>query len=347
MMEFQKASDRLNFFFSQHSWALLVDMPSDDSLDKHLQVLRTVCRHWGSKLEFPFQFNAAAFENTHEAHEYWLQKIPGLRLLHSRKQEIIIKDLYDGYDAQRANQLLRRKMKLDDSAWGHLIYFGGPRRTFICTFPEMPEPQALRHAIVKFHENHVAESILESETEQSQETLAYAEKHGLLELASPNTQILLNANNSESAVRLNQVMSGESLIPIRLNYVHCTIDFQELGKVHLSPVCFAIYCLYIDVAKGFTNKERGLEKYLNKAIENYGRIRGSDETKDGLSAIHNCFNTSDPDDKPFRDAVYKIKKEIIKALGNNNLAKQYYVTGQNGGIKRISIPREFVHYVNE
>ncbi len=346
-MEFQKASDRLNFFFSQHSWALLVDMPSDDSLDKHLQVLRTASRHWGSQLEFPFQFNAAAFENTHEAHEYWLQKIPGLRLLHFRKQEIIISDLFEGYNPERANQLLRRKMKLDKNAWGHLIYFGGLRRTFICTFQTMPEPQALRNAVVSFHENHVAESILESETEQSQETLAFAEKHGLTRVTTSNTQILLNSNNSESAVRLNQVMSGESLIPIRLNYVHCTIDFQELGIVHLSPVCFAIYCLYIDVAKGFRNKERGLKEYLNKAIDNYGRIRrGSDEIEDGLSAIHNCFNTSDPDDKPFRDAVYKIKKQIIATLGNNELAKQYYVTGQNGGIKRISIPREFVHYVN-
>ena len=345
-MEFQKASDRLNFFFSQHSWALLVDMPSDDSLDKHLQVLRTASRHWGSQLEFPFTFNAQAFANNHESEEYWREKIPRLRLLHSRKQEIIISDLFEGYNPARANQLLRRKMKLDENAWAHLIYFGGPRRTFICTFQTMPEPQALRNAVVSFHENHVAEPILESETEQSPKILAYAEKHDLFELASPNTQILLNANNSDSAIRLNQVMSGESLISIRLNYVLCTIDFQELGELRLSPVCFAIYCLYIDVAKGFRNKERGLEEYLNKVIENYGRIRGSDETEDGLRAIRNCFNMSDPDDKPFRDAVYKIKKEIIKTLGNNELAKQYYVTGQNGGIKRINVPRELVHYVN-
>ncbi len=345
MMEFQKASDRLNFFFSQHTWVLLVDMPSDDSLDKHLQVLRTACKHWGSKLEFPFQFNSTAFENTHEAHEYWLQKIPGLRLLHSRKQEIIISDLFEGYDPARANQLLRRKMKLDENAWAHLIYFGGPRRTFICTFPQMPEPQALRNAVVSFHENHVAESILESEIVQSPETLAFAEKHGLSNITKSNTQILLNGNNSESAVRLNQVMSGESLIPIRLNYVHCTIDFQELGEVHMSPVCFAIHCLYIDVAKGFRNKERG--GFLEKVEINYRRITEMADTEDGLRAIRNCFNMSDPDDKPFRDAVYKIKKEIIKTLGNNNLAKQYYVTGQNGGIKRISIPRQLVHYVNE
>ncbi len=342
-MEFKRVSDRLSFFFSQHSWALLVDMPSDDSLDKHLQVLRTASRHWGSQLEFPFQFNAAAFENTHEAHEYWLQKIPGLRLLHSRKQEIIISDLFEGYSPKRANQLLRRKMKLDENAWAHLIYFGGPRRTFISTFQTMPEPQALRNAVVSFHENHVAESNLESEIEQRPETLSFAQKHDLLELASPNTQILLNANNSESVVRLNQVMSGESLIHIRLNYVQCTIDFQELGAVHLSPVCFAIYCMYLNAEEGIRNKERNDSKYL--AVKNYLRIRGSADIEDIPSAIHNCFIISD--DKPFRDAVYKIKKEIIKTLGNNELAKQYYVTGQNGGLKRISIPREFVHYDNE
>ena len=81
-MEFQRASDRLNYFFSPHRWALPVDATNIDAISPHLQALQTACNHWGSKLEFPLQLNPQAFENTHEANEFWLQKMPGLRLLH-------------------------------------------------------------------------------------------------------------------------------------------------------------------------------------------------------------------------------------------------------------------------
>lgn len=343
MMEFQKASDRLNFFFSQHSWALLVDMPSDSSLDKHLQVLRTASRHWGSKLEFPFQFNATAFENTHEAHEYWMEKIPRLRLLHSRKQEIIIKDLYDGYDAQRANQLLRRKMKLDESAWGHLIYFGGPRRTFICTFQTMPEPQALRDAVAKFHENHVAESILKLETVQSSDAIAFGAQYEMSDLSALNTQIFIDANNSDSAVRLKQSVSSKYPMRISLNYSNCSIEFKDWDIiVKLTPLCFAIYYMYLEVPQGFKNVNR--KTYIDKAHHQYFGYWGTLANENARRIFENCFNTSNPDDKPFRDVIYKIKIAFIDALKiDDDLTKLYYVTGKSGDVKRIKIPREFVN----
>ena len=105
--------------------------------------------------------------------------------------------------------------------------------------------------------------------------------------------------------------------------------------------------MYLDASEGIINKERCDEEYNyeENAKYHYRRIWGIDETEDLPSAIHNCFIIRD--DKPLRDAVSKIKKEITEALGNNELAKQYYVTGKNGGIKRISVPRELVHYKNE
>ena len=133
-MEFRRASSRLNFFFDVHSWALLLDMPLDGSLDTHLQVLKTTCAHWGSKLAFPFQLDAHAFENNVDAESYWFQKLPGLRLLHYRKQSILISDLFEGYNPQLANQFLRRKLNLDQTAWGHLIYFAESMGTFVCSF---------------------------------------------------------------------------------------------------------------------------------------------------------------------------------------------------------------------
>jgi hypothetical protein len=343
-MEFKKVSDRLSFFFSLHSWALLVDMPSDGSLDKHLQGIRTACKHWGSKLEFPFQFNATAFENNLESEEYWRGKIPRLRLLHSRKQDIILSELFEGYDPKQANQLLRRKMRLDQNAWAHLIYFGGPRCTFSCTFQTMPEPQELRNAVVHFHENHIAETNLESSEEQSPQAIDFGVQHGMSNLNTLNTQILLGANNSASALRLNQSASNSYPIPISINYFNCSIEFQYCDiEVKLTPTCFAIYCMYLKVSEGFTNKQRVSYKLFAKNA--YLNILGRDELSIDLSALNNCFDLRD--DKPFRDAVYKIKREIIRALGDTDLARQYYVTGSNGGLKRICIPQEFVNNLRE
>jgi len=341
-MEFRRASDRLNFFFSPYRWALLVDVPADGSLVAHLQVLGTICQHWGSKLEFPFQLNAQAFENTQEAHEYWLQKLPGLRLLHFRKQQILISDLFDGYNPQRANELLRRKLQLDQDAWAHLIHFGGPQRTFVCSFETKPEPQALRDAINSFYRNHIAEAIIESENEQSAAALAFAAQHGLSDLSTQSAQLILDANNSISVARINRTLRRE-LDRIRLSLFNCTIEFMDMGvTVRLSPQCFALYCTYLRVAEGFTNKNRFVHKHI--AVEIYRRITGLEESEDGLSAINSCFKPRE--DKPLRDAVNKIKRDIISKVGSEEWAKPYLIRGENGQNKRIAISRDLVSYAD-
>ena len=339
-MEFRRASGRLNFFFSPYRWALLVDVPADGSLDAHLQVLRTAAEHWGSKLEFPFQLNAQAFENTHEAHDYWLQKLPGLRLLHYRKQQILISDLFDGYDANRANQLLRRKLRLDQNAWAHLIYFGGPQHTFVCSFETRPESHQLRDAVTNFHTNHVADSIAELEFET--DGLAFGVQHGLTDLSTQSAQLILEANNSRSIGRINRALRHE-YDRIRLSHIHCTIEFIEMGvTVRLSPQCFALYCMYLHEPEGFTNKNRF--DYKHFAVQHYRRITGLDESEDGLSAINSCFQPRD--DKPLRDAVNKIKRDIISKVGSEEWAEPYLIRGKNGQNKRIAISRDLVSYTD-
>ena len=340
-MEFRRASDRLNFFFSPYRWALLVNVPADGSLDAHLQVLGTICEHWGSKLEFPFQLNAQAFENTQEAHEYWLQKLPGLRLLHFRKQQILISDLFDGYNPQRANELLRRKLQLDQDAWAHLIHFGGPQRTFVCSFETKPEPQALRDAIISFYQNHIADAIIESENEQSAEALAFAAQHGLSDLSTQSAQLIIDANNSSSVRRMNRTLRHE-LDRIQVSHFHRTIKFIDMGvTVRLSPQCFALYCMYLEVVDGMTNLNRDDHKHI--AIAHYQRIVGRADSDD-LGPIENCFNIGD--DKPLRDAVNKIKRDIISKVGSEEWAEPYLIRGKNGQNKRIAISRDFVSYTD-
>ena len=339
-MEFRRVSDRLNFFFKPFSWALLTDIPNDGSVSRHVQVLKTACTHWGSKLEFPFMFEAEAFENTLEAREFWMEKLPGLRLLHYRKQEIIISDLFEGYDARRANELLRRKLKLDLNSWGHLLYFGGPSQNFVYTFPNMPEPNQLRNALEYFHQHHVLERQAEFEYEIQSNSNPFGMQNGLLDLSSSSAHLLLNANKAQSINNINRALRKE-YDRIRISYHRATIEFMEMQKtVRLSPQCFALYCLYIDIEEGFTNKNRF--QYRTRAIENYLRLVGRIENPLGIGPIESCFQPRD--DKPLRDAINKIKKEFIKVIGNENWVKPYFVSGQNGRVKRIPIDRSLVFY---
>jgi hypothetical protein len=335
-MDFQRTSDRLNFFFSEHSWALLTDASSENAIENHLKVLSTACKHWGSKLEFPLNLSPAAFENTNEAFEYWHQKLPRLRLLHLRKQQIIIDDLYHGYNPQRANLLLRRKLKLDTNAWGHLIYFGGNRRTFVKTFQTKPEPNQLRIAVEYFHKNHVVEKLIESDSDLTQNASEFERHNELQNVTKSTADLLLAANNNQSILNIKR---SRDLDRINVNYFHRHIHFLDMRvKVPLSPVCFTIYCLYLKENKGFKNSDRFDEKIKNQAIEIYEKLMGRDDNQ----AIENCFDPSD--DKPFRDAIYKIKSKISKELGDNDFAKSYLITGKNGGIKRICIPQNMVTY---
>jgi hypothetical protein len=337
-MEFRRTSDRLNFFFDMHSWVLLVQTPNDASLDAVINSLRTVCKHWGSKLEFPFQLEEHAFVNNQDALNYWLQKLPGLRLLHNRKQEIIISELFHGYDPQKANQLLRRKLQLDAKAWAHLIHFGGPKNTFVCTFQTQSESFSFHEAIARYYNEHLSSAIVQNEN-PGVSASPFEMQHGLRDISSLSAGLLLEANNSNAVSKIVQTLRNQ-LDSIYVDHFHRSITFVEMNvKVRLSPQCFALYCMYLDVVDGMQNLYRDEHKHL--AIAHYQRIVGRVDA-DRLRPIENCFNIGD--DKPLRDAVNKIKRVIVNKLGSEEWAKPYLIRGENGQNKRISINRDLVSY---
>ena len=334
-MEFQRASDRLNYFFSPHRWALLVDATNIDAITPHLQAIQTACNHWGSKLEFPLQLNPQAFENTYEANEFWLQKMPGLRLLHARKQQILISELFQGYSPDRANELLRRKLNLNQLAWAHLLYFSNNNRTYVCTFPQRPQPIELRKAIAQFHQEHIDEQIDRQETQNAVPS-NFADQHGLNDIQTPMAQLMMDATTDNNIAQVNRIALREP-DRIRINHYNASIHFLDMQvTIKLSPQCFAIYCLYIDEVEGFTNKDR--RPFQAIAEQHYRRLLGSDD----LRPIVNCFDMND--DKPLRDVVYKIKRDFEHHLGSTELARPYIINGRPGGIKRIAIQRDKVSY---
>jgi hypothetical protein len=268
-----------------------------------------------------------------------LQKLPNLRLLHYRKQDILLSELYQGYDPQRANQLLRRKLNLSPDAWGHLLYFAADNRTYVCTFNHQPEPIALRQAVAQFHQHHIDERIA-AEDQAHTNTSAFSDQHGLNDIQTPMAQLMLDATSSNAIAQANRSAQREP-DRIQISHYDATVSFLDMQvMVKLSPQCFAIYCLYLDVEAGFKNKDRA--DFQDIALIHLRRLHGHDEA--GIAAVRNCFDMRD--DKALRDVFYKVKRDIVHALGSKELANPYVIKGPNGGIKRIAIPREKVSYWN-
>ncbi len=360
-MEFQSLSNRLNYFFPSNSWGLLSADTETLNNSSFLQPLKTACKHWNTTLEFPLEMPPTAFDDSSEALNYWQQKLPGIRLLHQRKQIILARHLLQGYAPKQASELFRKKLRLSPENWGYLLFFGGLQRSFCLEFPQKPNPQDLAQAIAQFYtqygtqigrasttlypsdnnENGISggnfsvsavESLHPSDTELVQR---FEREMGI----SPSVAAILwmaVKNNREGILSQIRGSLNQEPVYITLNPANCSLEFRDIQlQIKLPPLPFALYCLYMENEAGFYNKDRF--SHYERALYWYKRARSFNEVGEAERLLQPCFNPAD--DKPFRDAIRTLKRRIIESLGDENLAKHYLISGKNGGIKRIPLDR--------
>lgn len=348
-MNFQKASNRLNYFFPKNRWALLVNEKDNQPTEDQLNSLIIACRHWGSQLEFPLELDRNIFDNSKEVTDYLIAKLPGMSLLYSKKQFILAREFVAGYDPFLANNLLKRKLKLVDSGWGYLIHFGGNQSSHVLKIDESPSLHFLREAVEFFYRNlfHTHE-LVSPETEnldltqsQIQIIKEFEERFELSGKVSSVLNLLFTANTTEAIRQMKRDLKRDPMA-IVVNCGERSIYFLEMNTtVILPPLPFAIYCLYLEQEQGFRNKSRF--ELLQRAQYWYSRARMIGDIDSNGLIIERCFDPRD--DKPFRDAINKIKQRFVAALGDELLAQPYIISGPNGGVKRISIHRSLVSWV--
>ncbi len=341
-MLFKQASGRLNFFFGNNCW-LLLQLDENEPDQAHSTALRNACRHWGSRLVFPTEIQTANFEESSDAWDYWTRHFPGLELLHRRKQHILIRDLAASYDPANAARLLCRKLNLPLEGWGYLVWIGARARCYSLSIPAKPEPAAWNTWISAFYCSDLWEPY-EPEFADYQDdplTAAYRQYESSHEIPEAFAQLLrfLVMNDRNSALLSLLRAAERQLVPMRLNFYRCSLEFPELGKeARMQPLPFALYNLYLGNENGFANKERFSLKPV--ALDFYRRVR-SGETDQALdAALDPCFDVRD--DAPFRDAVYKANRAIEKVLGKNPFSRWYSILGPRGGKRLIALPRNLV-----
>lgn len=343
-MDFQPLTPRLNYFFPENSWALLTK-DTDSGLDVHfLNPLKITCKHWGASLEFPIEMPSEAFENTSEVLQYWHQKLPGIRLLHHRKQHILAHELLQGYQTVNASELFRKKLRLSPDNWGYLLYFGGLKRSFFVGFPQKPSAKTLSDSVVQYYTQFGVERQHDAAPHDAlnsseREWVARFEHELGLRPSMANILWMAAKYHRKGVIRHIQATLLQEPDRITVNPMDASIQFHEMQvKVKLPPLPFAIYCMYLEQESGFYNKERF--SFQSRALFWYRRVRTFRDLEEAERLLKPCFNPAD--DKPFRDAVRTIKRLITEALNDETLAKHYIITGKNGGMKRITIDRSLV-----
>lgn len=357
-MEFKPLSNRLNYFFPANSWGLFSVENQAELNAEFLNPLKIACNHWNATLEFPLEVPSKAFQDSSEALTYWHRKLPGIRLLHHRKQQILAQQLIQGYDALLSTKLFLRKLNLTTTCWGYLVFFGGVNKSFKLEFTERPEPKMLADAVGRFYRlyGHLIYSETDSLGQNSDSTEIQTTAEVSLELDANWVREIESQWGMSSSMpgllwlAVNQIMASNRpsryshLVnePDRMTLIpsKCVLEFAEMQlQIKLPPLPFAIYALYIEQEAGFTNKERF--QYQNRALYWYKRSRTFRDDSAAMNLLASCFNPFD--DKPFRDAIRIIKQKIISEIGDERIAANYLIKGKNGGTKRITIDRNLVN----
>ena len=357
-MQFQRCSNRLNYFFAKNSWALLLPTDQETHLQEQLNSLRRTCIHWGSSLQFPLELSADAFADSQFSMDYWETKLPGLRLLHYKKQEILASQLLKGYNPQRAAKLLLRKLNLPFSQWGALIWFGGLGDSYAIQYKSAPEPRELASAVERFYRELGHDSVISSmgsaqnenssgEEELRDDDLSPEQQHLLRQFeASHNLQpstanilwLALTGGRNAAFSHINNLFNQEP-DRIHLDFIHCEIRFQNMNRrAKLPPLPFAIYCLFLENEHGFRIEDRA--SYKERALYWYSRVRDLEDDEQRMEIINKNFIIGN--NKAFRDSISIMNRRIIKVLGDENLAKPYILNGKPSETRYIPIDRNLV-----
>lgn len=342
-------SNRLQYFFKPRSW-VLIQIHNTVNFKKLLPLI-TACKHWGCKLEFPINWEDIDL-NSIDSTEYWYSVFPGLAMLHNRKQSILISKLLEEFNPIEASKLFARKLNLNIDSEGYLLYFDENRQTWCHKikaeesgkdWAEIVKQSFLNHVFIQTT-NHPENVNLDYEDIEWLESRERKNRipSGVLDL------IYEGIYRRNSIIAETQEWSllreAQSEIPeLILNRYDNTLIFDPINiQTRLSPQQMAIYYLYLNHPEGFTNKNR--IPFKEEALNYYRRFKSTDNRERSDTAILNCFNPRD--DKNFRDAVFGINSKIKSLFDSIDYALPFLISGNRGGIKKITLPRDKFHERN-
>lgn len=117
-------------------------------------------------------------------------------------------------------------------------------------------------------------------------------------------------------------------------------DYQNM-EIKMEPLNKAVYLLFLKHPEGIIFKH--LTDYRKELIEIYTQLRPLGMTE---RAMHSIEDVTNPTLNSINEKCARIRGAFISQF-DENLAKNYFITGQRGEAKKILLPRELVEWEEE
>ena len=111
---------------------------------------------------------------------------------------------------------------------------------------------------------------------------------------------------------------------------------EERKEVHMEPLVKAVYLLFLKHPEGIVFKD--LPDYRMELADIYNKVRPWGLNERALRSIEDVTN---PLLNSINEKCARIRKAFVKEF-DEGLAKNYFVTGERGEAKKISLSRELV-----
>lgn len=111
---------------------------------------------------------------------------------------------------------------------------------------------------------------------------------------------------------------------------------EEHKEVHLEPLVKSVYILFLKHPEGIVFKN--LPDYRQELTKIYSEIRPYGLTDRAIQSIEDVTN---PLLNSINEKCARIRKTFVSLLGSY-LSESYYIKGERGEAKKISLPRDLV-----
>lgn len=132
------------------------------------------------------------------------------------------------------------------------------------------------------------------------------------------------------------LQSEQTLLKMTIDRNHRIYLGDNRIEVRMEPLVRAVYLLFLRHPEGIVFKE--LPDYGQELKMIYAEIRPWGLTDRAFTSIE---DVTDPMRNSINEKCARIKKVFVSFLGSR-MAELYFIRGERGGIKKISLPRDLV-----
>jgi hypothetical protein len=128
----------------------------------------------------------------------------------------------------------------------------------------------------------------------------------------------------------------EVLSPLNISKDYKLFLGDDRKEIHLEPLIKAVYLLFLNHPEGILFK--CLPDYREELAKIYAKLRPCGLTDRALRSIEDVTN---PLLNSINEKCARIRAAFVKEF-DESLAKNYYIIGERGEAKRITLPRDLV-----